>query len=103
MRSSLPESENESEFAQSCLSLCNLMDYVVHGILQARILEGVGFPFSKNLAKKGIKPRSPTLQADSLPVELQAKPLSLWPIFKPIPPALESSLNHWTTSEVPGV
>ena len=77
MRSSLPESENESEFAQSCLSLCNLMDYVVHGILQARILEGVGFPFSKNLAKKGIKPRSPTLQADSLPVELQAKPLSL--------------------------
>ena len=25
--------------AQSCLSLCDPMDYTVHGILQARILE----------------------------------------------------------------
>ena len=27
------------EVAQSCLTLCNPMDYTVHGILQARILE----------------------------------------------------------------
>ena len=27
--------------------LCNPMDYTVHGILQARILEWVAFPFSK--------------------------------------------------------
>ena len=26
---------------QSCLTLCNPMDYIVHGILQARILEWV--------------------------------------------------------------
>ena len=32
--------------AQSCLTLCNPMDYTVHGILQARILEWVVFPFS---------------------------------------------------------
>ena len=32
---------------QSCLTLCNPMDYTVHGILQARILEWVTFPFSK--------------------------------------------------------
>ena len=32
--------------AQSCLTLCNLMD-CVHGILQARILEWVAFPFSR--------------------------------------------------------
>ena len=31
--------------AQSHLTLCNLMDYTVHGILQARILEWVVFPF----------------------------------------------------------
>ena len=36
--------------AQSCLSLCNSMDYSppgssVHGILQARILEWVAIPF----------------------------------------------------------
>ena len=33
--------------AQSCLTVCNRMDYTVHGILQARILEWVAFPFSR--------------------------------------------------------
>ena len=32
---------------QSCPTLCNPMDYTVHGILQARILEWVAFPFSR--------------------------------------------------------
>ena len=32
---------------QSCRTLCNPMDYTVHGILQARILEWVDFPFSR--------------------------------------------------------
>ena len=32
---------------QSCLTLCNPMDYTVHGILQARILEWVALPFSR--------------------------------------------------------
>ena len=31
--------------AQSCPTLCDPMDYTVHGILQARILEWVAFPF----------------------------------------------------------
>ena len=30
---------SEVKVAQSCLTLCNPMDYTVHGILQARILE----------------------------------------------------------------
>ena len=33
--------------AQSCLTLCGLMDYSVYEILQTRILEWVAFPFSK--------------------------------------------------------
>ena len=33
--------------AQSCPILCNLMDYTVHGILQARIPEWVAIPFSR--------------------------------------------------------
>jgi len=33
--------------AQLCLTLCDTMDYVIHGILQARILEWVAFPFSR--------------------------------------------------------
>ena len=33
--------------AQSCLTFCNPMDYTVHAILQARILEWVAIPFSR--------------------------------------------------------
>ena len=32
---------------QSCLTLYNPVDYTVHGILQASILEWVAFPFSR--------------------------------------------------------
>ena len=32
---------------QSCPTLCDPTDYTVHGILQARILEWVAFPFSR--------------------------------------------------------
>ena len=42
----------------------------VHVILQARILEWVALPFSRG----SCQPRSPTLQADSLPAEPQGKP-----------------------------
>ena len=35
------------EVAQLCLTLRDPMDYTVHGILQARILEWLVFPFSK--------------------------------------------------------
>ena len=33
--------------AQSCPTLCDSMDYTLHGILQARILQWVVFPFSR--------------------------------------------------------
>ena len=33
---------------QSCPTLCDLMVYTVHGILRARILEWVAFPFSRS-------------------------------------------------------
>ena len=41
----------------------------VLGILQARILEWVAIPSPRDLPSLGIEPRSPALQADSLPVE----------------------------------
>ena len=49
------------------------MDYTDHGIVQARILEWVAVPSPGDLPNPGIKPRSPTLQADSLPAEPQGK------------------------------
>ena len=50
------------------------MDYIVHAILQARILEWIAFPFSRGLSSPGIEARSSVLQVDSLPVEPQEKP-----------------------------
>ena len=59
---------------QSCPTLCDPMDYTVHEILQARILEWVAFPSPGDLPNPGIKPRSPALQVDSLPADPQGKP-----------------------------
>ena len=49
---------------QSCLTLCDPMDYnppssSVHGILQARILKWVAMPSSRDLPDLGIQPVSP--------------------------------------------
>ena len=55
---------------QSCPTLCNPMDYTVYGNLQLRILEWVAFPFSRGSSQ----PRSPALQADTLPADPQGKP-----------------------------
>ena len=49
------------KLAQSCPTLCDPMDYNVHGILQARILEWVAVPFSRDLPNPGIEPRSHAL------------------------------------------
>ena len=35
------------KITQSCPTLCDPIDYTVHGILQARILEWVAFSFSR--------------------------------------------------------
>ena len=47
--------KSESEVAQSCLTLCDPMDYslpgsFVHGIFQARVLERGAIAFSRNYA-----------------------------------------------------
>ena len=39
--------KKKKKVSQSCPTLCNPMDYAVHGILQARILEWVAFPLSR--------------------------------------------------------
>ena len=56
---------------QFCPTLCNAMDpsllvSSVHGILQARILDGYPLPYAGDLPVPGLRPRSPSLQANSL-------------------------------------
>ena len=53
------------KFTQLCPTLCDPLDYTVHGILQ---------PSPGDLPNPGIKPRSPALQAYSLLSELLEKP-----------------------------
>ena len=47
----------------------------VHGISQARALQWVAVSFPGDLPNPGIEPKSPALQADSLPTELQGGPI----------------------------
>ena len=48
------------QVAQSSLTLCDPMDYTVHGILQARILERVIFPFSRGSSQVNLQGIFPT-------------------------------------------
>ena len=52
---------------------CSLPGSSVHGILQARILEWVAILSLGDPPDPGIQPRSPALQADSLPSEPPGK------------------------------
>ena len=63
---SSPPACMQAKSLQSCPTLCDPMDCnppgsSVHGILQARILEWVAIPFSRNLPNPGIKAWSPAL------------------------------------------
>ena len=71
-----PGEGNGHPLQYSCLG--NPMDRgacwaTVHGISQARILEWLPFPSPGDLPNPGIKPGSPTLQADALLSEVRVK------------------------------
>ena len=76
--------ESGSEVVQSCLTLCDSLpgSSSIRGISQARILVwgASGEPVISSpgdLPDPGIELRSPALQADFFPTELQGKPNSL--------------------------
>ena len=77
---------------QSCPTLGDPMDYIVHGILQARILEWVAIPSPGDLPEPRIKPRSPPLQLDSLLAEAPGKPIN--EMSAPIQETLERFFAH---------
>ena len=54
------------------------VQFMCHGILQARILAWVAIPISGNLPNLGIGPMSPSLQADALLSEPPGKPLFIY-------------------------
>ena len=68
------ESEMKVKAAHSCPTLCNPMDYTVRGILQARILERVAFPFSRGSSQPRERTQVSRIARDSFPAEPQGKP-----------------------------
>ena len=64
----------EVKVIQSCPTLCNLMDYTVHGILQTRILEWVAFPFSRGSSQPRDWTQISLFAGNSLPAEPQERP-----------------------------
>jgi len=50
------------------------MDYTIHGLLQARILEWVAIPFSRGSSQPRDQTQVSRIAADSLPAEPQRKP-----------------------------
>ena len=59
---------------QSCPTLCDVMAYTVHGILQARILEWVAFPFPRGSSQPRNWSQVSCTAGRFLPVEPQGKP-----------------------------
>ena len=62
---------------QLCLTLCDPMDSTVHGILQARILQWITFPFSRGSSQPRDQTQVSLIARDSLPAEPQGKPQNL--------------------------
>ena len=73
-----------AEFLQSCLTLCNPVDYSpprssLHGFSRQDYWSGLPCPSPRNLPHPGIEltsPAAPVLQADSLPLGHQGSPRS---------------------------
>ena len=81
-------SESHSE---SCLTLCKPMDCIEFS--RQKYWSGEPFLSLGDLPNPGVKPRSPSLQADPLPVKPQGK-LSSWVIYSKFQKNMLSSLLY---------
>ena len=61
---------------QSCQTLCDPMNCTIQEFSRPEYWSGQPFPSSGDPPNPGIEPRSPTLQADSLPAEPPEKPMN---------------------------
>ena len=80
----------------------SLQPHELYGALQARILEWVAFPFSRDFPNPGVKPRSPALQTDSLSVEPQKQSSRIWSGTYPFCSRSSQSRNQIRVSCIAG-
>ena len=77
--------KSESEVAQLCPTLCDLLDCIVYqappsmGFSRQEYWSGLPFPSPGDIPNPGFEPGSPTLWADALPSEPPGKSYSLDP------------------------
>ena len=67
----------ESKIAQACPTLCDPINYTVHGVLQARILEWVAFPFSRGSSQPRDRTQVSRIAGRFIRVYLSLAPLPL--------------------------
>ena len=67
----------ESKIAQACPTLCDPINYTVHGVLQARILEWVAFPFSRGSSQPRDQTQVSRIAGRFIRVYLSLAPLPL--------------------------
>ena len=96
---------SEVKVAQLCLALCDPIDYTVHEILQARILEWVAFPFSRGSSQPRdrtqlscIAGRFFTSWAIREAHQKKKKKIFFWTHTNPIDPNSSLFLSHSPTS-----
>ena len=90
----------ESKSAQLCLTVCDPMDHIVHGILQARILEWVTYSFSRGSSPPrngiGVSCISMPCYAKSLQSCLTlCDPMDGSPPGSPVPGILQARTLEW--------
>ena len=66
---------------QSCLTLCDPMDYSVHGIFQDRILERVAFPFSRGSSQPRDQIQVSCIAGSFFTSWVRREALSKWKIY----------------------
>ena len=59
---------------KSCPTLCDPMDHTVHGILQARILEWLAFPFSRGSSQPRDRTQVSHIAGDSYQLSHKGSP-----------------------------
>ena len=83
-----PSEKMKMKGAQLCLTFCDPIDETVYGILQARILEWLAFPFSRGPSKPRDQIQVSALQVDSLPAE------------PPLLIKIKTKINKWDLFEL---